>query len=105
MYRVVINRTIFLSSRGIIRKFDIRKKRIGKRNTISDPSKTAKPTSQINMPRYIGLRLNPNGPDVTRVNDPSRNLKLVPSFRNNIAVQVINPNPSNINTAPRYEYG
>jgi hypothetical protein len=55
-----------LSSAGIIKKFAGKKRRTGNRNAINDPNSSANPTSQITIAKYIGLRLNRKGPDVTR---------------------------------------
>jgi hypothetical protein len=76
-----------------------------KTNAIKDPSRMPKPMSQINMLRYIGLRLRWNGPDVTKLDDSPRSWKLVPALRNSMAAQVINPRPRSITNTPKYEYG
>jgi hypothetical protein len=41
--------------------------------TINDPRKTARPISQISMPKYVGLRLKRNGPGVSGTGPPLRN--------------------------------
>ena len=96
---------MFLSSSGINRKFAIRKRRIGNKNVINDPSSTANPKSQISMAKYIGFRLIRKGPDVVRADGPPWSRKLVPTFRNAIADQVAKARPMSINAIPRYVYG
>jgi hypothetical protein len=78
-----------LSSVGIKRKFASRKRRIGKRKAISEPSKMAKPTSQISIPRYIGFRLNPKGPPVINASEALCSSYPVCASRNELAVQVV----------------
>jgi hypothetical protein len=96
---------MFLSSSGINKKFAIRKRRIGNRNVINDPSSTANPKSQISMAKYIGFRLIRKGPDVVRADGPPWSWKLVPTFRNAIAAQLARTRPMIISDIPRYVYG
>jgi len=86
----------------MIRKFAVKKSKIGNRNVLNEPRKIASPASQISMLRYIGLRLILKGPDVAMVDDFPCSWKLAPILRNIMAATIPKTKPRSISTIPQY---
>lgn len=95
----------FRSSPGIIKNSITVTKRTGNVRAISVPCNTATPKRIDAIPRYIGLRLNRNGPEVTSDVGSSDSCSVVEFLRNNERLQKARTKPKPTMRKPEYVKG
>ena len=93
------------SSPGIMKNSINIMKMTGDARETSAPCTTATPRRMDAIPRYIGLRLNRNGPEVTREVGSSDGCRVVAFFRNNERHQKARTRPKPMMRNPQYVAG